>query len=374
MNAHAKTALGILLVGTLLLGAAGCNEQAAATRPEPEPVPVTPLAFPAPPDPARFYYERTLATSEDVTEERDSDRLRQVLTGEAKGALGLVKPFGVSACGGRVYVSDTVRRTVVVFDVKARKFEEFGKADPGMLVKPLGISTDAQCNVYVVDASERRIKVYDGAGGFLRAIGGPDQFERLSHVAVNQEGTRLFAVDTGGVSSQNHRVRVFDAVSGAHLQDIGERGDGPGRFNLPKDIKVGRDGLIYVVDSANFRIEVLKQDGTFVRTFGSLGRQYGQFARPKGVAVDGTGNVYVSDAAHGNFQVFDPQGQLLLFVGHRADRPERAGYMLPAGIDVDADGRVLMVDQFFHKVDVFRPAALDVAAGALGGAASVATK
>ena len=40
--------------------------------------------------------------------------------------------------------------------------------------------------------------------------------------------------------------------------------------------------------------------------------------------------------------------------------------MLPAGIDVDEDGRVYLVEQFFRKVDVFRPATLAPEEGYLG--------
>jgi hypothetical protein len=40
--------------------------------------------------------------------------------------------------------------------------------------------------------------------------------------------------------------------------------------------------------------------------------------------------------------------------------------MLPAGIDVDEDGRVYMVEQFFRKVDVFRPASITAEEGYIG--------
>jgi hypothetical protein len=40
--------------------------------------------------------------------------------------------------------------------------------------------------------------------------------------------------------------------------------------------------------------------------------------------------------------------------------------MLPAGLDVDEDGRVYMVDQFFRKVDIYRPASLPKQGGHLG--------
>ena len=47
-----------------------------------------------------------------------------------------------------------------------------------------------------------------------------------------------------------------------------------------------------------------------------------------------------------------------MFIGQYDERGGPARYMLPTGIHVDEDGRVYVVDQFFRKVDVFRPARL----------------
>ena len=71
---------------------------------------------------------------------------------------------------------------------------------------------------------------------------------------------------------------------------------------------------------------------------------------------------------------FGASGQLLLFVGTRSETMEPARYMLPAGIGVDEDGRVYMVDQFFRKVDVFRPAGIGPGEGFMGGRASGSKK
>jgi DNA-binding beta-propeller fold protein YncE len=120
-----------------------------------------------------------------------------------------------------------------------------------------------------------------------------------------------------------------------------------------------------VVDGGNFRVVVFDREGKYLKSFGSVGKQYGQFARPKEVAVDREGNVYVVDAAFGNFQIFNPEGDLLLFVGERNERDGPARYMLPSGIAVDEDGRVYVVDQWFRKIDVYRPAALKPGTGFL---------
>ena len=121
-----------------------------------------------------------------------------------------------------------------------------------------------------------------------------------------------------------------------------------------------------MTDGGNFRVQAFTQTGEFVRTWGKPGRRVGQFSRPKGIAVDPQGNIYVSDAAFGNYQIFNPNGQLLMFVGDRSTTPDPAKYMLPAGIDVDEDGRIYFVDQFFRKVDVFRPVEVEENGGWLG--------
>ena len=173
-------------------------------------------------------------------------------------------------------------------------------------------------------------------------------------MAISPDGTRLYVVDVGGVDSQQHQVQVFDPASGRLIQTIGHRGTGPGEFNLPLQATVTADGMLFVVDKGNFRIQAFHPDGRYAYSFGSLGRYPGQFVSPKGISSDKDGNLYVVDTAFGNFQIFNHQGQLLLYIGNRAQRGGPGKYLLPAGIDVDSDGRIYVVDQFFRKIDVFR--------------------
>jgi DNA-binding beta-propeller fold protein YncE len=342
---------------------AGCGSAPPAAGPAPA---ARPLVFPSPPDEPRFVFERVIRSSADVLPDQKTSELRRLVTGEETRGEPLSKPYAVAVARGRIFVSDTVSRFVRVFDVPAGKQYRVGDDDgAGQLIKPIGLDVDAAGQLYVADISARAVLIYGADGGYLRRIGGEKWFSRPTSVTVDAKGERVYAVDLGGVSSDEHRVRVFDARSGAHLQDIGRRGSGPGEFNLPRDIAIGAEGRLYVVDGGNFRVVVFDRDGNYLKSFGSVGKQYGQFARPKEIAVDRDGHVYVVDAAFGNFQIFSAEGELLLFIGERSERDGPAKYMLPSGIAVDEDGRVYMVDQWFRKIEVYRPVALAPEAGFL---------
>jgi DNA-binding beta-propeller fold protein YncE len=314
------------------------------------------LVYPAPPDDPRFVFERTIRGSADVVPDEEESALKRALTGGARTTEALGKPYAVATYRGRIFVSDSTEHFIKVFDVPQGKYYRIGDQDgDGRLTKPLGLDVDAAGILYVADASAKAVYVFDQDGKYLRKIAGPKFFDRLSSVTVNPEGERIYVVDIGGVTSELHRVRVFDARSGAHLYDIGKRGSGPGEFNLPRDVAIGKDGQLYVVDGGNFRVQIFDRNGKYLQSFGSVGKQLGNFARPKEVATDREGNVYVADAAFGNFQIFNPDGELLMFVGERSEQEGPGKYMLPSGISVDEDGRIYFVDQWFRKIDIFRP-------------------
>jgi len=325
-----------------------------------------PMLFPAPPDQPRFVYERTIYGSADVIPETTESKLRSVLTGEGIKGEGLNKPYSIAVFQGRIFVADSVEAVIRVFDVPNGRHFKIGADEPGKLSKPLGIDVDRRGNLYVADTRAKAVLIYDKDGKYLRRIGHASWFDRLANVTVDPKGDRIYLVDVGGVRSQQHRVRVVDATSGEPLFDFGKRGKDPGDFNFPRDIVVGKDGRLYIVDAGNFRIQVFNRDGKFLKTFGTIGRQVGQFARPKEIAVDPAGNIYVTDTAFGNFQIFNAEGEILMFVGTRSEQDGPARYMLPSGIYVDEDGRIYMVDQWFRKVDIFRPYGLKANAGYLG--------
>lgn len=346
-----------VVVALSLLLLAGC-----AATPEPEP-PFEPPVYPPPPAEPRFIFERTLLYNDDIEELSGRDRFRLIATGEARISRGMVKPFDVAVRKGKVYVSDSVQRAVLLFDIPGKKFSEIGATKPGQLAKPLGLDIGPNGHLYVADISALRIMEYDANGRFLRRMGSKEVFSRPTDVAVSNDGSRLYVVDTGGVDSDTHNIVVFDLASGEAISTIGKRGAKPGEFNLPLQVTTSITGEWYVVDGGNFRVQGYNSDDSFKFAFGSIGRYPGQFARPKGIATDADGNIYVIDSAFGNVQIFNDKGELLMFMGQRGHAGIPGSYMLPSGIDVDEDGRIYLVDQFFRKVDIFRPYALGAGEG-----------
>jgi DNA-binding beta-propeller fold protein YncE len=352
----ASRACAVLGMAALLLFT-GCAE-APKTPVRKVEIPV----YPPPPETPRFYYERTIRSSADVVADDKDGALRRALTGENRAGEGLDKPYGVAARGGRIYIGDTAGRNVAMFDLNTRKHKRIGVEEPGALRMPLGVDLDAAGNLYVLDATLKKIFMYDGDGKYLRTLAQDIKWSRPVGLTIDSARKRIYAVDAGGVDSIEHKVRVIDLDTGKALFDIGTRGDGPGELNLPRDVAIGADGLLYVVDGGNFRIQVFDKDGKFLKTFGGIGRRSGQFARPKEIAADSDGNLYIVDTAFANVQIFNPAGQLLLDVGGRGESDGPGKFMLPSGIAVDADGRIYMVDQFYRKLDVFRPARLPATA------------
>ncbi len=330
----------------------------AACSTTPPQVTFEPPVYPAAPDQPRFIFERSLRYNSNIEPLTTAKKLRRYATGEVDDIKGLVKPYGVAVHAGRVYVTDTVQRAVVMFDTRNNQYKQFGNEKPGQLFKPVGIDISAQGEIFVADVSAQHITVFDLEGNFLRVLGTKKMFKRPAGVAVSADGSKIYVIDTGGVDNQDHQMLILDSQTGERLKVIGKRGGEHGQFNLPLQISSAADGTIYVVDKGNFRIQAFDADGNYKFSFGTLGRYPGQFFSPKGVSTDKDGNIYVVDTAFGNVQIFNDRGELLMVIGQRGQNSAPGNYMLPAGIDVDEDGRVYIADQFFRKVDVYRPISL----------------
>ena len=208
------------------------------------------------------------------------------------------------------------------------------------------------------------------AGKFLMQIGkagaskGSNDVENLrlpAKIFVDKNTNEVYVADGYG----NHRVIVYDADTGKYKRHWGAYGNKPddaplGPYNPDAPVaqqfrnpvhcaELSNDGLVYVCDRSNDRIQVFKKDGTFVKetfvakrtlgdgsvwdiafskdpqqkylylvdganekiyiilresmeiltSFGDGGRQPGQFYAVHSIATDSKGNIYTTETYRG---------------------------------------------------------------------------
>ena len=242
-----------------------------------------------------------------------------------------------------------------------------------------GIHVDHQGHVWIgaSGGSDAHVLKFTKEGKFLLQIGragqsgGSNDTENLGRPAaleVDPDANEVYIADGYG----NQRIIVFDASTGAYKRHWGAYGDRPDDRELPAydpeaepidqfrspvhDVALSGDGLVYVADRTNNRLQVFQQDGTFVAEsfirpatlgsgavsgivlspdpvqrwlfvpdgtnnvvwildrsslgvvgrFGRLGKYAGQFYRLHNLDVDSRGNLYTTEVWEGQrVQRFD---------------------------------------------------------------------
>ena len=210
---------------------------------------------------------------------------------------------------------------VLEFDTDGTLLSSWGGPGPGYEWPQLehGIYIDADDNVWLGAGGDKdaHILKFTRQGRFLMQIGhqgkgqGSNDTANLgapANVTVDRAANELYVAD-GYV---NHRVIVFDATTGAYKRHWGAYGNRPDdgwftrqgeklpgpfsgavqnearpsqydpngppapQFRIVHAVRISNDGLVYVCDRTNDRLQVFRKDGTFVReqviakdTFGS---------------------------------------------------------------------------------------------------------
>ena len=151
------------------------------------------------------------------------------------------------AANGDFYVSDGYGNSRVVKFVRDGKFllswGRKGKAD-GEFDLPHAVRIDSKGNVYVADRENDRLQVFTPEGKFLRKIEGVAPFGLF----ITPDDT-LFVAD----GRANRVVKM--TADGKVLASFGEKGTGPGQFDMAHAVTVGRDGAVYVCDINGKRVQ-----------------------------------------------------------------------------------------------------------------------
>jgi uncharacterized protein (TIGR03663 family) len=126
----------------------------------------------------------------------------------------------------------------------------------------------------------------------------------------------------------------------------------------PKNVAVGSDGRVYVVEGRANRVSVFNPDGTFSSSFGGPGQGDGQFQEPWGVAVAPNGNVYVADTWNHRIEYFDPNGKFLGKWGQLGDAKgststDQGVFWGPREVAISPSGEVFVTDTGNKRIQVF---------------------
>jgi len=175
------------------------------------------------------------------------------------------------------------------------------------------------------------------------SVAGETAFSAPRGIAVAADGS-LFVAD-----SRNNRIVHLDST-GLYLNSWGTYAnilEGPapeGALNEPWGVAVSPDGLVYVTDTWNHRIQVFTPDGSFVRMWSEWQVEgvLDNFWGPRGIAVDAEGHVLVTDTGKQRVVVFDSQGNYITQFGGRGMAVGQLDE--PVGIAIDSSGKVYIAD------------------------------
>ncbi|MGH2390504.1 MAG: peptidyl-alpha-hydroxyglycine alpha-amidating lyase family protein, partial [Chloroflexota bacterium] len=193
--------------------------------------------------------------------------------------------------------------------------------------------------------------VYDRGGNFLRSWG-EDLFTERTHGLTVGPDDRVYCVDEG-----SHCIYTF-SPTGELLGTIGTKGvaaetgydgrtyesirGGP-PFNRPTNLAVAPNGDFYVTDGyGNCKVHRFAANGELIQSWGDPGSEPGQFILPHGIRVAADGRVLVADRENDRIQIFSPEGRFL---------EQWTDVQRPTNIAIDAAGAIYVSELWWRVGD-----------------------
>ncbi len=301
--------------------------------------------WPQPPEKPRIKYEKSITKAEDLDIKKGFfSKIWDFFAGAEETIL--VKPFGIHADNGKIYVTDGALATVFIFDRDHNKMKTIQGFKSEKFISPIDIATDKKGNIYVTDSVRKSVYIFNDKGIALRKIGSKNGLQRPTGIAIDKKRDILYISDT--LSSE---IKRFSLKDKKELAPIGSKGSGRAELNRPTFIALDNDGRLYVCDSMNFRIKIFDEDGKFSKSFGKLGNTIGSFSSPRGIAVDKDKNIYVTDTLFNAVQIFDKKGDLLLVFGSEGKGPGK--FFGPEDIAISEDGKAYVTDSYNMRIEAF---------------------
>ena len=233
--------------------------------------------------------------------DKDGDPIRQWNMPESD----VGNPEGICVLSnGQIAVADTHYHRVVVFDSSGtvvRMVGQEGQKD-GDFYWPVAVVEDDQGNLFVSEyGGANRVQKFNKDWQHLLTFGNigdqPGEFQRPSGMTWHED--QLYIVD-----AFNDRIQVFDG-QGHFLKVLGMQ-DETSRLHYPYDIALGPGRDLWVIEYGAGRISRFSLKGELLGRFGSTGSGPNQFGTPWGLAVDSNRRIWVADTRNHRLVAVDP--------------------------------------------------------------------
>ncbi len=182
------------------------------------------------------------------------------------------------------------------------------------------------------------VEVFGGRG--IKA----GQFNFPGGIAVDSQGI-LYVAD-----SYNHRIQRITPDGGVAV--IGGRGPARTQFLSPQAVAVDAYDSFYVVEQGNHRVQKYSADGVLYLCLDRAGYGPGELYRPTGIAVSQMGDIYVADTGNCRVQRFDQHGNFISIIG---SGPGQGSLTTPQAITVDGSDNLYVLDTFGNRIVKFDP-------------------
>ena len=205
-----------------------------------------------------------------------------------------------------------------------------------------------------------------GERGLVNGSALTAQFAGLEQTAVDSEGN-IYLCDT-----DNHVIRVITNGVVSTYAGTGVAGDVLGsresaQFNFPIGIAIDDEDNIYISDSYNFKIKVIRPDGMveFIAGTGEEGSMDGdvsmaQFDHPVYLCVDDSNNLFVTGNEDNRIRKIDMSTNLVSTyagsgLGYQDGPSDVARFNRPQGIAIDIEGNLFVGDRDNHVIRKISP-------------------
>jgi DNA-binding beta-propeller fold protein YncE len=205
---------------------------------------------------------------------------------------GITNPIDVVVKNDRIYVSQQANPYI---DILSFTGEPVGRLAPLEIpFYPGKMDIDKEGNIYVVNTARNNCVVFDNEDRFAGTIG--EGYRSISGVAASSDRVYLLT------PAEAHSVQVY-AKSGEFITAFeGIEGKG-GKLGLPSSAKVDKQGRLWIADALR---GVFIYDKNFKRIggFGWFGPVKGALVFPVDIDFDGKNSVYILEKANKRVSVF----------------------------------------------------------------------